>query len=80
MVTGAIEARLKAVLHATAAALNGAIKGLDIVPDHVHVFVMCDPTHAPQFLANHFKGSTSRMLRQEVAHLRSQLPSLWSRS
>ena len=42
--------------------------------------VATDPTHAPQFLANQFKGSTSRVLRQEFPHLVSQLPSLWSRS
>ncbi len=80
VLTGAVEARLKELLQEKAAALNVEIKGLDIMPDHVHLFVSCDPTHAPQFLANQFKGSTSRVLRQEFAHLRSQLPSLWSRS
>jgi len=38
------------------------------------------PTDAPQFYANQFKGYTSRVLRQEFAHLRTGLPSLWSRS
>jgi putative transposase len=80
VLTGAVEARLKELLHEKAAALNVEIKGLEIMPDHVHLFVACDPTHAPQFLANQFKGYTSRVLRQEFAHLRSQLPSLWSRS
>ena len=80
VLTGAVEARLKALLHEKAAALNVEIKGLEIMPDQVHLFVACDPTHAPQFLANQFKGYSSRVLRQEFAHLRSQLPSLWSRS
>ncbi|CAA9313418.1 MAG: hypothetical protein AVDCRST_MAG93-5371 [uncultured Chloroflexia bacterium] len=80
VLTGAVEARLQALLHEKAAALTVEIKGLDIMPDHVHLFVACDPTHAPQFLANQFKGYTSRVLRHEFAHLRSQLPSLWSRS
>ena len=80
VLTGAVEARLKELLHEKAAALNVEIKGLENMPDHVHLFVACDPTHAPQFLANQFKGYTSRVLRQEFAHLRSQLPSLWSRS
>ena len=35
---------------------------------------------APAKLAAQFKGYTSRLLRQEFRHLRSQLPSLWSRS
>ena len=50
------------------------------MPDHLHLFVDCPPTLAPQQLANQFKGYTSRVLRDEFPHLRSRLPSLWSRS
>lgn len=80
VLTGAVEARMKALLHEKSAALSVEINGLEITPDHVHLFVACDPTHAPQFRANQLKRYTSRILRQEFAHLRSQLPSLWSRS
>lgn len=80
VLAGAVAERLKDLLHEKAATLDVEIKGLDVMPDHVHLFVACDPTHAPQFLANQFKGYTSRVLRQEFAQLRSQLPSLWSRS
>jgi putative transposase len=31
-------------------------------------------------VANQFKGSSSRVLRSEFPHLRSRLPTLWSRS
>ena len=80
VLTGAVEARLKELLHEKASELQIEIEGLEVMPDHVHLFIATDPTHAPQFLANQFKGYTSRVLRQEFAHLRSQLPSLWSRS
>jgi putative transposase len=80
VLTGAVAERLTDLLHEKAAALDVEVKELEVMPDHVHLFVSCDPTHAPQFLANQFKGYTSRILRQEFAHLRSQLPSLWSRS
>ena len=53
---------------------------LEVMPDHVHMFVESDPGMAPAKLAAQFKGYTSRILRQEFRHLRSQLPSLWSRS
>jgi putative transposase len=46
----------------------------------LHLFVDCAPTLAPQQLANQFKGYTSRVLRDAFPHLRSRLPSLWSRS
>ena len=80
VLTGEVERRLKELLYEKAAALDVEIKGLEVLPDHVHLFVACDPTHAPQFLVNQFKGYTSRILRQEFRHLRSQLPSLWSHS
>lgn len=75
-----VETRLKELLHEKAAALEIEIEGMDVMPDHVHLFVATHPNHAPHFLANQFKGFTSRVLRQEFAHLRSQLPTLWSRS
>ena len=80
VLTGEVESRLKDLLHEKAVALDVAIKDLEVMPDHVHLFVAGDPTHAPQFLANQFKRYTSRILRHEFPHLRSQLPTLWSRS
>ena len=38
------------------------------------------PTLAPQQLANQFKGSTSRVLRERFPWLKRRLPSLWSRA
>ncbi|MBA3469908.1 MAG: IS200/IS605 family transposase [Herpetosiphonaceae bacterium] len=76
----AVGTRLKELLYEKAAALDIEIEAMEVMPDHVHVFVAPHPLHAPQFLANQFKGYTSRVLRQEFPHLRSQLPTLWSRS
>ncbi len=56
------------------------IEALEIMPDHVHLFIAAPPTEAPHHLANQFKGFTSRMLRLKYPELRSRLPSLWSRS
>ena len=56
------------------------IEGLEIRPDHVHLFIAVPPTDAPQHYANQFKGYTSRVLRQELEPLRTGLPRLWSRS
>ena len=33
-----------------------------------------------QYVANQFKGFTSRVLRAEFAHLKSRMPTLWSSS
>ena len=65
VLTGAVETRLNDLLHEKAAALQIEIEALDVLPDHVHLVIASDPTHAPHFLANQFKGYTSRVLRQE---------------
>ena len=50
------------------------------MPDHVHVFVKHEPKASASYVANQFKGYTSRVLREEFPHLRSRMPTLWSSS
>ena len=76
----AVADRLKALLYDKAQELYATLHTLEVMPDHVHMCVESDPSVAPAKLAAQFKGYTSRLLRQEFRHLRSQLPSLWSRS
>jgi putative transposase len=80
VLVGAVEDRLKALLAAKAQELKVTLHTLEVRPDHVHMVVESDPSMAPAKLAAQFKGYTSRVLRQEFRQLRSQLPSLWSRS
>ena len=56
------------------------VVALEVMPDHVHLFVKAHPKDSPSFIANQLKGFTSHRLRQEFPHLRSRLPTLWSRS
>ena len=77
---GPVAERLKVLLAAKADELHVTLHILEVMPDHVHLFVESDPGMAPAQLAAQFKGYTSRLPRQEFRHLRSQLPSLWSRS
>jgi|SRR5688572_20519225 putative transposase len=77
---GAIADRLIELLHQKANQLGVTVEGLDVLPDHVHLFVAASPTDAPQYLANQFKGYSSRVLRDQFPALKSRLPSLWSRS
>lgn len=80
VLTGAVEIRLKELLAEKAQELGATIHALEVMPDHVHLFLESDPTKAPAHLAAQFKGYTSRVLREEFRHLKSTLPSLWSRS
>ncbi|MER3417528.1 MAG: IS200/IS605 family transposase [Armatimonadota bacterium] len=80
VLTEPVAESLKALLYEKATELDVMIEGLEVMPDHVHLFVSAAPTDAPQHLVNQFKGYTSRRLRQQFPALRSRLPSLWSRS
>lgn len=77
---GPVKVRLKELLRAKAAELSLTIHAMEVMPDHVHLFVESDPGMAPAKIAAQLKGYASRVLRQEFRYLRSQLPSLWSRS
>jgi putative transposase len=72
--------RLRELLYQKAKEIKAEIHALEIMPDHIHMFVESDPTMAPARLAAQFKGFTSHQLREEFPWLKSYLPSLWSRS
>jgi putative transposase len=80
VLVGQVADDLRDLLYQKAKEMDVEIEALEIMPDHVHLFVSSDPTEAPQHLANQFKGFTSHALREKYPHLRSRIPSLWSRS
>jgi putative transposase len=80
VLVGEVADRLKELLKEKAGDMKAIIHTLEVMPDHVHLFVESDPTQAPARIAAQFKGYTSRVLRTEFPSLRSRLPTLWSRS
>ena len=75
-----VDSELKRLLLAKAKEIKVEIEKMEILPDHVHVFVKADPTAAPHWIVQQFKGYTSRMLREKFSFLRTRLPTLWTRS
>jgi putative transposase len=75
-----VDARLKELIAEIAAEHEMTVHALEVMPDHVHLFVEADPTLCVAEIVNRIKGRSSRVLRQEFAGLRSRLPTLWSRS
>ena len=80
VLVGPIEKRLVQLLRQIAVELEATIHALEVMPDHVHLFLEADPTRSVAELVNRFKGRTSHDLRAEFPSLRSRLPTLWSRS
>ena len=75
-----IDERLKELLCQKALQIGVTIEKMEVMPDHVHLFVKATPIISVHFIVNQLKGYTSRLLRIEYPHLRSRLPTLWSRS
>lgn len=80
VLVGEIEARLKELLLEKAATCDFSIEKMEIMPDHVHLFVKSNPTNPPHWIVQQLKGYTSRILRFEFPSLKTRLPTLWSRS
>lgn len=74
------DTRLKEIIGEVAVESGMTVRALEVMPDHVHLFVAADPTLAVAEIVNRFKGRSSRLMRQEFPALRSRLPTLWSRS
>ena len=80
VLVGDVEQRLKHILYATAQQYGVLIETMEVMPDHVHLFVSSDPTRCVAEIVNRLKGASSRILREEFPQLKSRLPTLWSRS
>jgi putative transposase len=80
VLVGDVERRLRELLLERCADLSCEVIALEVMPDHVHLFLTAPPLHAPQHIANQLKGYSSRVLREENEGLRRRMPSLWSRS
>jgi putative transposase len=72
--------RLRSLIEAKCAERGWTVQALEVMPDHVHLFVRTGPDASPALVAHQCKGFTSRVLRAEFPHLRSRLPTLWSKS
>lgn len=80
VLTPPVDSRLKEVLADTAATHGITLHNIEVMPDHVHLFVETDPTFSPAEVVHRLKGASSRALRAEFRQIRSRLPTLWSRS
>src|SRR5919202_641092 len=80
VLTNPVDARLRELISEVAARREMTVHTLEIMLDHVHLFVETDPRWAPAEVVGKFKAVSSRILRQEFPKLRSRLPTLWSRS
>ena len=79
MLISNVENDLRGLIGVQAKNLECDIVALEIMPDHVHLFLNCPPNVAPDKIMHQIKGVTSRELRLKYPHL-ARMDSLWTRS
>jgi putative transposase len=75
-----VEERLKELLLEKSQQLGITIENMEVMPDHVHLFVKSPPVNSPHYIVQQLKGYSSRVLRGEFPKLKSRIPTLWTRS
>jgi putative transposase len=75
-----IDERLKQIINEVCEETRSGLIEMEVMPDHVHLLVECDPQYGINRLVRSLKGRSSRVLRQEFPALKSRLPCLWTNS
>ena len=76
----AIAERVAQIIREVCAEHKAEALSVEVMPDHVHLLVECDPQLGIHRLVRLIKGRSSRLLRQEFPLLKRKLPTLWTNS
>ncbi len=79
VLVGAIAERLQEIICDVCNENRWRIIAIEIMPDHVHLFINTKPTDNPSQIMNRIKGRASHHLRKEFPEL-LKLPTLWTPS
>lgn len=77
---GKIAERLQQLIYEVALELGCKVLALEIMDDHVHLFLNCPPALAPKDIMFRVKGRSARFLRKEFPDPLMKMPSMWTRS
>jgi putative transposase len=80
VLTSPIDERLKVLIHECVEKWGQKFVEVEVMPDHVHLLVGCDPQFGIHRLVKFVKGATAHQLRAEFPELKKKLPSLWTNS
>ncbi len=75
-----IDVRLKTLIQECVEKWEQEFVEVEVMPDHVHLVVGCDPQFGIHRLVKFTKGATAHHLRQEFPDLKKKIPSLWTNS
>ena len=80
VLTNDIVPRLKELFIEISKRYDFTIVEMEVMPDHVHLLIDCNPRFGIMEAVRKLKGTTSNVLRDEFPELKRKIPSLWTRS
>ena len=80
VLTDGVGVALKKMIIEKAKQVGFAVEKIEVMPDHVHIFVKSIPKLSVHSLVAKLKGYSSFMLRKKFPHLTTRLPCMWTRS
>lgn len=70
--------RLKELFSQICAERDWLIHGLEVMPDHAHIFLSAPPKWSPSDIAKILKGASARWLLMDYPQLRTNGGHLWT--
>ena len=75
-----LDKRLKEIFIEVADKYEFKIIEMEILPDHIHMIIDCNPRFGIMECVRKLKGTSASILTKEYPEIRTKLPSIWTRS
>ena len=75
-----IDTRMKELVLEIANDCDFKILDMEVMSDHVHLLIYCNPRYGILNCVKHIKQVTSHILKKEFPIIKSKIPTLWTRS
>ena len=80
VLTGGAEDDCKALLRSLADEYHFQIPAMEVMPDHVHLLIDCNPRYGIMQCVKDLKRESASQIKKDFPHLTSRLPNIWTRS
>jgi len=80
VLTDGIDERLKEIFIDVANEYDFEILEMEIMPDHVHLLIDCNPRFGIMDCVRRLKSISVSKIKKEFPHINQKLPNLWTRS
>jgi putative transposase len=75
-----LDIRLKEIFKETAERHHFEITDMEVMPDHVHLLIDCNPRYGIMQCIKDLKRESASLMYKEFPYLKSRVPNIWTRS